>query len=62
VLGIDPLSVDDDVEDPARPLLQLGLDPEALLDLGRETRGPALIASSGAVGDLDGHGSSERES
>jgi hypothetical protein len=33
------------------------LDARSQRDLGRETRGPAVVASSdGAVVDLDGHG------
>ena len=56
VLRVDPVPVHDDVKDPARALLQGGNDAELLLDRGRETRGPAQVASSRAVGDLDRHG------
>jgi hypothetical protein len=50
------LAVEDDVELAAIPLDRTGVDPRALRDLGRETRGPAVVAASdGAVEDLDGH-------
>jgi len=51
----DRLSVDDDVVLALRALARGGVEP-VLLQLGRETRGPAVVsASDGAVQDLDGH-------
>jgi len=51
------LAVDEDVELRLLAFANLGVVPVALVDLGRETRSPAVIArSDGAVEDLDvGH-------
>ena len=51
----DGLAVDDHVELPALPDLERGIDVEAFLDDGGETRRPRLVASSTAVKDLDLH-------
>ena len=42
LLGVDELSVDDDVEDAAASLDQLGLDPGLFADPGRQTGGLRL--------------------
>jgi len=55
LLREDLPAVDDDVEDAARARDQGGVDAESPLQLGRETRGPRLVVSNGAVGDLDLH-------
>jgi hypothetical protein len=55
LLGEDRLSVRDDVVLRLLALARRGLDP-VLLQLGRETRGPSVVApSDGAVEDLDRH-------
>jgi hypothetical protein len=56
LLGEHELAVDDHVELRLRALDDLGLRRRDRRDLGRETRGPAVIpASDGAVVDLDAH-------
>ncbi len=56
LLGEDQLPVGDDVELALLSRHGLGVVSGALLQLGRETRGPAVIAvSDGAVEDLDLH-------
>ena len=56
LLRKDQLPVGDDVELALLPRHGLGVVSGALLQLGRETRGPAVIAvSDGAVEDLDLH-------
>jgi hypothetical protein len=49
----DRASVGLDIEDAAATRDELRLDPELLLDRGRETRGPRLVASLNAVRDPD---------
>jgi hypothetical protein len=57
LLGEDELSVDEDVVLRLRAFDGLGLGGRVRVDLGRETRGPAVISvSDGAVVDLDAHG------
>ena len=57
LLGEDQLPVDEHVELALGALDRLGLVVRRLSYLGRETRGPAVIAvSDGAVVDLDLHG------
>jgi hypothetical protein len=54
LLGEDQLAVDDDVELALLAGDRLGLVRRPLVELGRETRGPVVIAvSDGAVKDLD---------
>jgi hypothetical protein len=49
-------SVGEDVELTAPARCHLRVDPERLTELGRETRGPFVVAASGgAEEDLDGH-------
>ena len=56
LLGEHELAVDEHVELRLRPLDDLGLSGRARVDLGRETRGPAVIpASDGAVVDFNAH-------
>ena len=56
LLGEDEFPVDEHVVLRLRPFEDLGLSGRARVDLGRETRGPAVIAASdGAVVDLDTH-------
>ena len=56
LLGEHDLAVDDHVELRLRALDDLGLRRRPRIDLGRETRSPAVIAASdGAVVDLDAH-------
>ena len=56
LLGEHDLAVDEHVELRLRPLDDLGLRRRARIDLGRETRGPAVIAASdGAVVDFHAH-------
>jgi hypothetical protein len=56
LLGEHELAVNEHVELRLRPLDDLGLPGRARVDLGRETRGPAVIAASDrAVVDLDAH-------
>jgi hypothetical protein len=55
LLREDELAVRDDVELALRALDDGGIEP-VRVQLGRETRGPDVIArSGGAVADLDGH-------
>jgi len=54
-LGEDELAVHLDLEDAARPLDELRLDAELLLDLCRQTGGARIVVSDGAVLDRDGH-------
>jgi hypothetical protein len=55
------LPVREDVELPVPALDRVGIGSESLRQLGRETRGPAVVAvSDGAVVDLDAHGESVR--
>ena len=57
LLREEELAVGDDVELGARPGSRLRGDAELRGDLGRETRGPLVVAASGgAVDDLDAHG------
>ena len=50
------LAVGEDVELPASTSGDPGGDAEFPIELGRETRGPCVVAASGgAVEDLDGH-------
>ena len=53
VLREDEVAVRDDVEDPARARDERHLGAEALLQLGRQTGGAGLVASSGAIRDAD---------
>jgi len=55
VLAEDEPPIRLDVEDPARTLDELGLDPELLLDRGRQTGGLGQIVSLHAIGDADLH-------
>jgi hypothetical protein len=55
VLREDLPAVDDDVEDAAAPLDELGRDARLLLDRGRQTGGLRLVVSLHAVGDRDLH-------
>jgi len=55
VLGVDQHAVRADVEHAAAAFDQLGLDPEPLLDLGRQTGGLGQVASAAAVVDGDSH-------
>jgi len=50
-LGKDQLVVDGDLEDPAGPLDELGLDAELLFDLLRQTGGAGVVVSDPAVLD-----------
>jgi len=50
-LGEDQLVVDGDLEDPAGPLDELGLDAQLLLDLLRQTGGAGIVVSDPAVLD-----------
>jgi hypothetical protein len=43
-------------EDSAAPADDLGIDPEGLFDLGRQTGGPWKVVSNAAVVDSDMHG------
>jgi hypothetical protein len=52
-LGKDQLAVGDDLEDPSRPLHQLGLEAEPLLQLVRQTGGAGQVISGRAVSDDD---------
>ena len=62
LLREDQVSVGDDVELTLFARDGLGLVSGALVQLGRETRGPAVIAvSDGAVVDLDLHASEPTE-
>jgi hypothetical protein len=55
VLGEDERAVVDDVELPGTALPDRRLEP-VLLQLGRETRGPSVVAASDrAIQDLDAH-------
>jgi hypothetical protein len=56
VLAEHVLAVCDDVEDPAAPLDQLGLDSGFSLDGVRQTGGFGKVVSFSAVGDADVHG------
>jgi hypothetical protein len=55
LLGEYELAVRRDVEDAARSPDELGLDPERLPDLGRQTDGARQVVSGNAVGDGDLH-------
>jgi len=56
LLGEEKLPVGEHVELALRALDGTRLDSRPLGDLGRETRGPAVVAASdGAVVDLDAH-------
>jgi hypothetical protein len=55
VLRVDDLAVQRHVEDSARASDELGLHAEPLLQFGRQTDGPRLVASHRAVLDLDRH-------
>jgi hypothetical protein len=55
LLREDRLAVDDDVEYAPRPGNQRCFEFEAASQLGRETRGPWLIVSNGAIGNRDLH-------
>jgi hypothetical protein len=56
LLREDELTVDQDVELRLLAGDDLGVGRRARVDLGRETRGPAVIpVSDGAVVDLDAH-------
>jgi len=56
LLREDQLTVGEDVELALRAWCRLGGGLSPLLDLGHETRGPAVVAASGrAVQDLDRH-------
>jgi hypothetical protein len=56
LLREDELTVEHDVELPLSARDDLGLRRRGRVDLGRETRGPAVIAvSDRAVVDLDAH-------
>jgi hypothetical protein len=59
LLREDELPVGEDVELALRPLLDVGLVVRLRVQLGRETRGPGVVAvSDGAVLDQNlGHGS-----
>jgi hypothetical protein len=60
LLREDELAVADDVELALLPLLDGRLEP-LLLQLGRETRSPFVVAASdGAIEDLDAHGRKRR--
>ena len=52
---IGGLAVDGDLEDPAVPLLEVGSDPEFLLDGGLQTGGLGKVVSLPAIQDLDRH-------
>jgi hypothetical protein len=55
LLGEDELAVVQDVELPLAARDRAGIEPLGV-ELGRETRGPAVVAASGgAVVDLDAH-------
>jgi hypothetical protein len=55
VLGVDDPFVGEDVELALATGDRLGVEPLAR-ELGRETRGPFVVAASGrAVADLDAH-------
>lgn len=58
LLREDEVVVDRHLEDAAVALHQLGVQPEALLDLGRQTDGPRFVVSTDAVlnDDLMDHG------
>jgi hypothetical protein len=57
LLGEDQVAVHEHVELALRALTGFGVMVRPLVDLGRETRSPAVIAvSDGAVVDLDLHG------
>jgi hypothetical protein len=59
LLREDELPVGEHVELALRALDDLRVVVRPSLDLGRETRGPAVVAASdGAVVDLDAHGGS----
>ncbi len=59
LFGEEQAPVDEDVELALGAGSRSRADPGALLDLGRETRGPRVVPASGrAVEDLDRH---ERE-
>ena len=49
------LTIDSDVEDAAAAGFQLGVDPEGLLQFGRQTGGCGLVVSDRAVLDVDLH-------
>jgi hypothetical protein len=53
VLRRDDLSVDEDVELSAPADLDARVDTETFFDLGGQTGRPRLVASGGAVQDLD---------
>ena len=55
VLGKDHLAVDLDVKYAALTADELGVHAVALLDRGRETRGPGRVVSNLAVGNGHGH-------
>ena len=54
-LGVDPVSIDLDVEDPAIALDELGLDAELVFQRGRQTGGLGQVVSACAVGDGRSH-------
>jgi len=54
-VGIGGLAVDGNFKDPAVPLLEVGSDPEFLLDGGLQTGGLGKVVSLSAVCDLDRH-------
>ena len=55
VLGEHEPAVGRDVEDAVRAFDELGLDPQCLPDLGRQTDGSRQVISGHAVGDGDFH-------
>jgi hypothetical protein len=58
MLGVDHLPVHLDVEDAAVTGLELGVDAEVLLEIGRQTGGAGKIVSLRAIGDPNVHASS----
>src|SRR5688572_413445 len=60
LLREDHLSVDRHLEHTAVSRDELGVNPEVLLQLGRQTGGPGLVASFVAVLDPDVHGEPSR--
>ncbi len=54
-VGIDGLAVDGDLKDPAVAFLEVGCDPEFLLNGGLQTGGLGKVVSLPAIQDLDRH-------
>lgn len=56
VLGEEQLAIDRHVEDAPAARLQLGVNTQSLLQLGRQTGSRGLVVSNRAVLDVDLHG------